>query len=53
VELTVRFAKAEPLSFRTVIVLGADDYASLTPPASSTPTLSPTETPTESPSPTE
>ena len=53
VELTVRFAKAEPLSFRTVIVLGTDDYASLTPPASPTPTPSPTETPSETPSATE
>ena len=44
VELTVRFAKAEPLTFRTVIVPAADDYASITPPASPTPT-SPTETP--------
>ena len=53
VELTVRFAKAEPLSFRTVMVLGTDDYASLTPPASPTPTPSPTETPSETPSATE
>lgn len=55
VELTIRFAKAEPLTFRTVIVLGTDDYASLTPPASPTPTptLSPTELPSESPSATE
>lgn len=51
VALTVRFAKAEPLTFRTVIVLGTDDYASLTPPASPTPT--PTETPSETPSATE
>jgi hypothetical protein len=48
VQLTVRFAKAEPLTFRTVIVPGTDDYASLTPSASPTPTPSPTETPTES-----
>ena len=53
VELTVRFAKAEPLSFRTVIVLGTDDYASLTPSASPTPTPSPTDTPSESSSATE
>ena len=55
VQFTVRFAKAEPLTFRTVIVLGTDDYASLTPPASPTPTptLSPTETPSETPSATE
>ena len=53
VELTVRFAKAEPLTFRTVIVLGTDDYASLTPSASPTPTPTPTETPSESPSATE
>ena len=53
VELTVRFAKAEPLTFRTVIVPGTDDYASLTPPASPTPTPTPTETPSESPSATE
>jgi hypothetical protein len=53
VEMTVRFAKAEPLTFRTVIVLGTDDYASLTPPAAPTPTLSPTETPSETSSSTE
>lgn len=53
VALTVRFAKAEPLTFRTVIVLGTDDYASLTPPTSPTPTPTPTETPSETPSATE
>ena len=53
VELTVRFAKAEPLTFRTVIVPSTDDYASLTPAASPTPTPTPTETPSESPSATE
>ena len=52
VELTVRFAKAEPLTLRTVVVPGVDHYASLTPSASPTPTATetPTETPTESPS---
>jgi copper(I)-binding protein len=50
VQVTVRFARAEPLTFRTVVVLGTDDYASLTPSASPTPTPTPTETPSESPS---
>ena len=49
VELTIRFAKAEPITLRTVIVLATDDYASLTPSAAPTPT----ETPSESPSATE
>jgi len=53
VRLTVRFAKAEPLSLRTVIVPATDDYASLTPSSPPTPTPSAPETPTESPSPTE
>ena len=53
VTMTVRFAKAEPLTFRTVIVTATDDYASITPAVSPTPTLSPTESPSESPSETE
>jgi hypothetical protein len=53
VQLTIRFARSEPLTLRTVIVPATDDYASLTPSSPPTPAVLPTETPTESPSPTE
>ena len=53
IELKVAFARAEPVTLRTVVVPATDDYAALTPSPSPTPTPVSTETPTESPSPAE
>jgi hypothetical protein len=53
ITLKVAFARAEPVTLRTVVVQATDEYASLTPSPSPTPTPTESETATESPSPSE